>query len=372
MKILSMAVLALLLLSAMQARGAVPEMVNYQGFLRNDDGTPVDGTVDMRFSVFTQQTGGSLIWTEVHQNVSVDEGLFHVLLGTTTPLTESMFSGAERWLETSLSGETPFARRQFLSTPYAFHASVADVALSGGEGDDDWTISGSNVYKTTGKVGIGTSSFGGQLLYVASDVVLGGGVNATADGEVEWISLEGESANWVLGVQNETTEAASDFYIGLDPNIEDGVFHIERDGDVGIGTTSPQSRLTVAGDVDADSFEATAPLGSSTQPAEGGVYSDNVVYAWAKIRSDGVILDSFGVSSVNHFSTGDYDVILERELPAGICATVTPWAVNDPVLASASTSSDRVTVKTRLFIPGNHNFSLFDYGFYVQVVGRPS
>ncbi|MEZ4652495.1 MAG: hypothetical protein R3E12_02550 [Candidatus Eisenbacteria bacterium] len=355
------------------ARADVPEMVNYQGFLQSTDGTPVDGAVSIRFNIYDRATGGNLVWTETHSGVVVDEGLFHVVLGSTQPLTEPVFDGTERWLETILAGEPALTpRRQFLATPYALHAVVADVALSGGEGDDDWTIDGDHVYRDTGTVSIGTAVGGSQSLYVASDVVIGGGFDSRQDGGAEFLSVQAQSDDWVVAVQNEATAAETDLYIGLDANAEDGMFHIEHGGDIGIGTTSPSNKLTVVGDVGAESFSATTPLGEVGQPAVGGVYSDNVIYAWGTIAGDGTILDGFGIAAVNHFSTGNFEVLLERTLPECACATVTARAVNDPVLTTANALSDRVDIRVRLFIPGNHNFSLYDYGFYFQVVGRPN
>ena len=77
--------------------------------------------------------------------------------------------------------------------------------------------------------------------------------------------FRGESGDWRVGVQNELTEEESDFFIGLTSS-EDGIFHIERGGNVGIGTTSPTARLDVRG---------TVNIGSDGAGHDVSVFSDS-------------------------------------------------------------------------------------------------
>ena len=79
------------------------------------------------------------------------------------------------------------------------------------------------------------------------------------------------------------------------------------------------------------------------------------------------------ITPVTRISAGNYDVTFEKSLPNGSCAVVTPISINDVVSSGASISGGGTiaTVVTKLWIPGNGNFSSFDYGFYLQVVGRP-
>jgi len=91
-------------------------------------------------------------------------------------------------------------------------------------------------------VGIGTTT-PGQPLDVLGDVMVGGDSTAH-DGGGEVVVFRGESGDWRVGVQNELTEEESDFFIGLNSS-EDGTFHIERGGNVGIGTTEPAAKLDV-------------------------------------------------------------------------------------------------------------------------------
>ncbi|MDQ7011412.1 MAG: hypothetical protein Q9M29_06280, partial [Mariprofundaceae bacterium] len=65
---------------------ALPATMPYQGELPERDGIPVNGTVDLAFSLFREAKGGLPVWTEIHLGVVVKEGRFKVLLGKNNPL----------------------------------------------------------------------------------------------------------------------------------------------------------------------------------------------------------------------------------------------------------------------------------------------
>ncbi len=96
-----------------------------------------------------------------------------------------------------------------------------------------------------GRVGVGTI-VPSDLFHVKGDAIVGGG-SADFDLTSENIRIDGQSEQWYMGVQNEATSGATDFFIGKS-GTEDGTFHIEQTGDVGIGTTNPTESLQVLGD----------------------------------------------------------------------------------------------------------------------------
>ena len=57
----------------------VPQMINYQGVLTDDTGTPVDGVVSMTFTIYDAATGGNDLWTENHGFVTAIGGFFNVV-----------------------------------------------------------------------------------------------------------------------------------------------------------------------------------------------------------------------------------------------------------------------------------------------------
>jgi len=352
---------------------AGPDLINYQGYLRDNDGNPVEGSVTLNFRLFDAEVAGSAFWSEQHTDVDVDAGIFHVILGSVVPIPASALDGAERWLQTIVDGELMVPRRQFVSVPYALHAQVAEVALSTADVDDDWVIVGDHVYHAEGSVVVGSSNSSPiQPLEVAGDVSVGGGTEGLIDGNSEFVSIRATSDTWYIGTQNEGTVADSDFFIGTS-SVENGTFHIENGGDVGIGTSNPLAKLHVLGKSEADYFEADTDLGDFARPRPGGLYQDNVIYAWANVGAAGQINSSFGVSAVNWSGagTGFYEVVLERTLGSGLSVIVTPYSTNDPYLAGAVAhpAGDRVDVRMRLELGGS--FVFYDAGFYIQVVGRP-
>jgi hypothetical protein len=135
---------------------SVPQQINYQGYLVNSsDTSAVTDTLEMTFKIYAAETGGSELWWETHSEVAVLNGLFNVLLGTP----DSLFTGQELWLETTVGGETLSPRKKLISVPYAFKC-------------DCWTSSGDNCYfDKTGNVGIGTTNPGNKLHVVGSESV---------------------------------------------------------------------------------------------------------------------------------------------------------------------------------------------------------
>jgi hypothetical protein len=74
-----------LFLHASNTSADVPKTINYQGHLADANGTPVNDSVDMTFTLHTTPTGNTAIWLE-NRTVTVVNGLYHVVLGSVTPL----------------------------------------------------------------------------------------------------------------------------------------------------------------------------------------------------------------------------------------------------------------------------------------------
>ncbi len=102
----------------------VPTVLDYQGSLTDDTGIPLTEDVSISFAIYGVETGGSALWSETQNTVTVTDGLFHVLLGSVTALPESLFDAPDRWVGISVNGDgemTP--RTRLASVPFAFVAA---------------------------------------------------------------------------------------------------------------------------------------------------------------------------------------------------------------------------------------------------------
>ncbi len=112
--------LFLILMIPAMGLAAIPHQISYQGHLIDGDGNPVDGVYTFGFNLYDTETGGTAIWTESQTDVSVDQGMFNVILGAVTPIDLS-FDGM-RWLEIQIGGEVLQPRQPLTSVGQAYHA----------------------------------------------------------------------------------------------------------------------------------------------------------------------------------------------------------------------------------------------------------
>ena len=111
-------------------------LVNYQGRLTDSGGDPLDTTVSMTFAIYAQMTGiGPAMWQESYSAVQVSTGLFSVILGSVSPLPDSVFNGDNRYLGITIDGDPEILPRTLLtSAPGAAYARkmVGDVTTESG------------------------------------------------------------------------------------------------------------------------------------------------------------------------------------------------------------------------------------------------
>ena len=102
---------------------AIPQIITVQGKLTNSTGHAQNGTFSLNFSIFSAETGGTSLWTEV-QNIKVTDGIFDVYLGNNTAL--NIPFDRQYYLETKVGGEILSPRIRIASSGYAFRANVTD------------------------------------------------------------------------------------------------------------------------------------------------------------------------------------------------------------------------------------------------------
>lgn len=106
------------------ARAQTPGEIGHQGILTDSLGNPiVAGSFELTFSLYDQQNGGTLLWTE-QQTVSVEEGLFTALLGSVNPI--DLQFDKPYWLDVEVDGDVLDPRLRFTASPYSRRAAAVD------------------------------------------------------------------------------------------------------------------------------------------------------------------------------------------------------------------------------------------------------
>lgn len=122
--------LALTLLGALafpSAAFAVPDGIDYQGYLTLADGTPFDGNINVTFGAYNVDIGGAPLWTDTFATLNVEQGLFTVTLGTAgNPFPAGLFDG-DVWIGLFVAGEEMIPRRKLEATAYSFKAADAET-----------------------------------------------------------------------------------------------------------------------------------------------------------------------------------------------------------------------------------------------------
>jgi hypothetical protein len=115
------------------ANGSVPRLIRFSSVAHDETHNPTTGVVEITFSLYKDQQGGSPLWVET-QNIQADaNGHYTALLGSASaegmPL-ELFSSGEAQWLGVQIQGQPEHARVLLVSVPYALKAHEAET-LSG-------------------------------------------------------------------------------------------------------------------------------------------------------------------------------------------------------------------------------------------------
>lgn len=112
------------------AHAAIPELLTYQGILKDNAGNLLTGTYSMTFRIYDAQTGGSALWTETQSSVSVSSGKFSVQLGTVTAL--NLDFSTDYWLSIQVGTDPEMSpRTRLTSAGYAYRSGIANQAVDG-------------------------------------------------------------------------------------------------------------------------------------------------------------------------------------------------------------------------------------------------
>lgn len=108
----------------------------YQGRLADKNGAPLTQTVNMIFRLYSAASGGSPLWEEQwtgSNSVQVSDGLFNVMLGSLTPIPQSVITGnSNLFLGITVGTDSEMSPRvQLGSVPFATQAlTVPDGSIT--------------------------------------------------------------------------------------------------------------------------------------------------------------------------------------------------------------------------------------------------
>lgn len=227
------------------ASAQTPQGINYQAVVRNGSGNiAANAAVTFRFSFRENTASGTQRYQETHSVTTDAFGMADVVLGAGTA-TAGTFAAVD-WsksnylrTEVNLSGSyVNVGTKKFQAVPYALNA-----------GGGPWTVSGNDVYRNNGDVGIGTST-PTQKLDVDGRMQLSGGVIQTGGTPITNTSDLGLYSrvqnNWMRFVTKD-----GDFrFFTLDDNGGKGTdadarFTIGANGQIRVGNSSGGSLLSV-------------------------------------------------------------------------------------------------------------------------------
>jgi len=193
-----------------------PYTMNYQGYLTNGSGTPLEGTYDLTFSLYDAATGGTREWgPEAHNDVQVDRGLFQVVLGNWAALSPNDFDEA-LFLQVEVNGTTLTTRQPVRTVAYAF-ALVPGAEVEGDPQGNNYALWVKNTGTGSADSGLyaegrnyGIHALGGQYGIYAEGTGTGSDVGVYSP---DFVQAQGYKSNsdsyiWLPGMAGMSTTSA--------------------------------------------------------------------------------------------------------------------------------------------------------------------
>ena len=268
----------------------------YQGFLRNS-GTPANGSFNMTFRLYDVASGGTPLATFGPTSVPVNNGLFTVELN----FPPSVWNGGTRYLEILVNATLLTPRVKISPTPYAATLRMFDSGFSNPDrmvithspeytnwglqyrdSDDTFHFLAGGVSQVRiglgdGRVGIGTASPTTALdvagttrttgFQLPTGAAAGRVLTSDASGTASWQALPSGASVWTVSGSN---------------------IYNNNTGKVGIGTTTPITRLHVfGGDWDTSATEGDFAIGDSNHRLKMGISLGGAGAGHATIAAQG-------------------------------------------------------------------------------------
>src|SRR3989339_270969 len=216
---------------------AIPQTFSVHGKLENNAGSPLEGTYNMSFNIYNAYTGGSSIWNLSNQNVDTDSnGIYNVVLTSV-----NLDFGSQYYLGVTVGNDSEMSVR--INSNVDFGTNY------------NFTFDGGTLFVdgSKGYVGIGTITPNATLHIVKPGV---SGDNVTiihSGGGANDLMLIGNSGYPYAVFSEANTNDPGNLqlkYVGVTTIslLANGNTYFNN-GNVGIGTTTPQQKLHVNGSI---------------------------------------------------------------------------------------------------------------------------
>jgi len=350
-----------MIILAITVLAQTPQAFKYQALVRDNAGEIIaNQSVKFRISIHEGSASGTLVYQETHTSITNAFGLANLKIGEGTVLSGSFTSivwgTATKFLKVELDplgGNNYFSMgtSQLLSVPYALYAEntlntdgadadptnelnssvnlngtnleVTDAGgtittdLSSLSDDGDWTISGNDIYRDGGNIGIGTSSPYRKLEILEDypstnsiEVVVGilrGSTGTPEAGEgaaIQFLNEAGDSPGYVYcgGIASIMEDVNSPYASGMRiwSGIGNGIY-INNEGNVGIGTTNPEFKFSLDND---GGILAKGNFGTGTTLTTSGAGARLIWYPKkAAFRAGYAYGDEWGDVNIGDYST---------------------------------------------------------------------
>ncbi|MBD3218649.1 MAG: hypothetical protein GF310_10260 [candidate division Zixibacteria bacterium] len=154
------AILILLLFLALTSLvlADTPQLINFQGKAYDSNGDPLEGTFSIEFTIYDAATEGNTVWFETQPSVEITDGIFHVLLGSVTPIEHFVFGQPARYLGVKIDSDPEMAPRTKIATvPFSYRVATVDGA-EGGHIDGRLTLGANNTVSEDNSMVIGQNN----------------------------------------------------------------------------------------------------------------------------------------------------------------------------------------------------------------------
>lgn len=231
-----LSLVVLVLIWSCYSYSQIPHTLSYQGMLADTSGSPKpDGTYNFTFRLYTVSSGGSAIWSET-KSAQVRRGLFSTILGSITPIPDSVKFDRQYWLGIQLASEPEMSpRMQLTSVGASINSIRADTART----VPDNSITSAKI--STGQVVKSINNLRDHLTMQGAN-----GASVTTNGDTITITASGGGGGGISTIQNTDNALSITNPGGPTATINlHSPFNINSN--VGIGTIAPNHRLRISG-----------------------------------------------------------------------------------------------------------------------------